>query len=93
MSANGIHWLRGTNVAETDAKGQSAQPGMVLTPSTNWWTFDTHHVSVGSVVMMSSEKVRASSGVLWMYYDGGDNEEMEVPEQLAGYLARSGGNR
>ncbi|GJP34922.1 hypothetical protein CLOM_g19400 [Closterium sp. NIES-68] len=81
VSANGLHWSRGSGVAETDAKGRGG-PGMVLQPSTNWWNFDTRHVSVSDVMMMSSQKVRASGGVLWMFYVGGNAEELPIPARV-----------
>ncbi|CAI5466065.1 unnamed protein product [Closterium sp. Yama58-4] len=81
VSANGLHWSRGSGVAETDAKGRGG-PGMVLQPSANWWNFDTRHVSVSDVMMMSSQKVRASGGVLWMFYVGGNAEELPLPARI-----------
>ncbi|CAI5478509.1 unnamed protein product [Closterium sp. Yama58-4] len=81
VSANGLHWSRGSGVAETDAKGRGG-PGMVLQPSANWWNFDTRHVSVSDVMMMSSQKVRASGGVLWMFYVGGNAEELPIPARI-----------
>eukprot|EP00271_Cylindrocystis_brebissonii_P005963 TRINITY_DN1842_c0_g2_i1.p1 TRINITY_DN1842_c0_g2~~TRINITY_DN1842_c0_g2_i1.p1 ORF type:complete len:310 (-),score=28.64 TRINITY_DN1842_c0_g2_i1:362-1231(-) len=32
---------------------------------------------------MASPRVRSQGGVYWMYYSGGDREEVEVPESLA----------
>ncbi|CAI5491472.1 unnamed protein product [Closterium sp. Naga37s-1] len=86
VSANGLHWSRGSGVAETDAKGRGG-PGMVLQPSANWWNFDTRHVSVSDVMMMSSQKVRASGGVLWMFYVGGNAEELPIPARILPQLA------
>lgn len=81
VSSNGIHWSRGESIVETNALGVGGE-GMVMEPSENWWTFDTHHLSISDCLIMSSQKVRASGGVYWMYYSGGDKEDVNVPEEM-----------
>eukprot|EP00897_Mesotaenium_endlicherianum_P010420 jgi/Mesen1/9406/ME000614S08665 len=81
QSSNGLVWSRGETVVETDARGEGGA-GLVMAPSENWWTFDTRHVSVSDVLVMSSNKVRARGGVYWMYYAGGDAEELPMLEQM-----------
>eukprot|EP00850_Spirogloea_muscicola_P013411 SM000091S24569 [mRNA] locus=s91:24539:26410:- [translate_table: standard] len=82
-SFNGLHWSRGEAAVVTNARGEGGT-GLVLDCSSNWWTFDTRHVSVSDVLIMSSQKVRAQAGVYWMYYSGGDAEELDLPAAYAG---------
>ena len=68
-----------------DAEGfenLSVDVGAVLYPNNeDWWVFDTAHVSVGDVHMISSGNVSggASGGIYWMYYQG-DKEEVDGVE-------------
>ncbi|GAQ79745.1 hypothetical protein KFL_000370190 [Klebsormidium nitens] len=81
-SSNGIHWSRGGEKVVTDQYGNGGT-GMVMEPNQDWWTFDTRHVRVSDVQIMSSQVVRAQSGVYWLYYSGGDAEELPLPELLS----------
>ena len=49
--------------------------GAVLAPNDDWWAFDTLHVGVGDVHVMSNQVVKNSMGLYWMYYFGGDESE------------------
>ena len=91
VSEDGIVWRRGGSPTETyrtggDAEGfenLSVDVGAVLYPNNeDWWVFDTSHVSVGDVHMISSGNVSggASGGIYWMYYQGGDKEEVDGVE-------------
>lgn len=50
----------------------------VLAPNEDWWTFDTVHLSLGSVAIDSNDVIRADAGVYFMYYAGGDKEKVDV---------------
>lgn len=81
LSSNGLHWKRCTEYVEDEKLGSKAE-GLVMQPNPDWWTFDTRDVNVSDILIMSSHKVRASSGVYWMYYAGGTLEEVSLPEKL-----------
>ncbi|XP_057836294.1 uncharacterized protein LOC131046547 [Cryptomeria japonica] len=79
VSANGIHWQRGTGRIETDD-----DVGIVMECSEDWWAFDTEIVRPSDILILSSEKLKASSGVYWMYYSGCNADEINVPQVLLG---------
>ncbi|KAL7091372.1 hypothetical protein ACP275_12G101500 [Erythranthe tilingii] len=86
VSSNGIHWERGTGPVRSNA-----DVGLVMGSSQDWWAFDTHSVTPSEVVIMSSNKVRANSGVYWMYYTGFSSEKVQslpnsppIPKSLPG---------
>lgn len=78
-SSNGMHWRRGKAKAETNGHDEEGGVGLVMGCSSNWWAFDTQHLYPSDVLIMSSAKVRAASGVYWLYYSGVDAEELEPP--------------
>jgi len=91
VSEDGIVWRRGGSPTETYRTGGDAEAfenlsvdvGAVLYPNNeDWWVFDTAHVSVGDVHMISSGNVSggAGGGIYWMYYQGGDKEEVDGVE-------------
>lgn len=61
-SVDGVEWER---------------QGPVLSPNTDdWYFFDTTHVGIGDVQIMSSEKQRTGGvAMYWCYYFGGDASE------------------
>lgn len=79
VSSNGMHWRRGKSKVDTEGHGEEGAVGQVLDRSENWWAFDTQHLYPSDVLIMSSAKVRASSGVYWLYYSGADAEEISLP--------------
>ncbi|XP_024375653.1 uncharacterized protein [Physcomitrium patens] len=79
ISSNGMHWRRGKSKVDTEGQGEDGAVGLVLDRSENWWAFDTQHLYPSDVLIMSSAKVRAASGVYWLYYSGADAEEMSLP--------------
>jgi hypothetical protein len=79
VSSNGMHWRRGKSKVDTEGHGEDGAVGQVLDRSENWWAFDTQHLYPSDVLIMSSAKVRAASGVYWLYYSGADAEEMSLP--------------
>ena len=88
VSNDGIIWRRGGSPTEMYRTGGDAEAfqdlsidvGAVLYPNNeDWWVFDTSHVSVGDVHMISSGSI-AAGGVYWMYYQGGDKEEVNGVE-------------
>ena len=94
VSEDGIVWRRGGSPTETYRTGGDAEAfenlsvdvGAVLYPNNeDWWVFDTAHVSVGDVHMISSGNVSggAGGGIYWMYYQGGDKEEVDGVEDGA----------
>lgn len=82
LSDDGLSWRR----------VQGPHEGAVLTQNEeDWWSFDTIHVSVGDVFIDSNPKVRADSGVYFMYYTGGDGEKVVVQgEEMQGIRMRIG---
>ncbi|CAN8074119.1 unnamed protein product [Agarophyton chilense] len=82
LSEDGITWHR----------VDGPQNGAVLTNNTDdWWAFDTIHVTVGDVFIDSNSRIRADSGVYFMYYAGGDGEKVSVGEtQMQGIRMRIG---
>lgn len=79
VSSNGMHWRRGKAKVDTEGHGEEGAVGQVLDRSDNWWAFDTQHLRPSDVLIMSSAKVRAASGVYWLYYSGADVEELALP--------------
>lgn len=71
VSSNGVHWERGGTRVQS-----SADVGLVLSCSKDWWAFDTLGVRPSEVAIMSSKKVRASSAVYWLYYTGYSSERV-----------------
>ncbi|KAM7251044.1 hypothetical protein ACFE04_022927 [Oxalis oulophora] len=65
VSSNGIHWERGKSLVESNV-----DVGLVMKCSEDWWVFDKNDVRPSEVVIMSSDKVRVSSSVYWLYYTG-----------------------
>ncbi|KAJ0094956.1 hypothetical protein Patl1_15990 [Pistacia atlantica] len=55
ISSNGIHWERGKGPVKS-----SDEVGLVMNCSKDWWAFDTLSIRPSEVVIMSSNKVRAS---------------------------------
>jgi len=78
-SSNGMHWRRGTGKVETDEQDEKGSVGIVMECSSNWWAFDTTQLIPSDVLIMSSAKVRAATGVYWLYYSGADAEIFELP--------------
>ncbi|CAK9140051.1 unnamed protein product [Ilex paraguariensis] len=72
VSSNGIHWERGGGPIRS-----SADVGLVMSCSKDWWAFDTQSIRPCEVVIMSSAKVRANSAVYWLYYTGFSSEKVE----------------
>eukprot|EP00854_Cymbomonas_tetramitiformis_P009893 gene9893-11718_t len=58
--------------------GKGTDVGTVITTNEDWWTFDTCHLGVSDVQILSNSNMRASGGVYWMFYYGGDFAETEV---------------
>lgn len=71
ISSNGIHWERGNGPVRT-----SNDVGLVMNCGKDWWAFDTLSIRPSEVAIMSSNKVRASSAVYWLYYTGYSSEKM-----------------
>ncbi|GMH27561.1 hypothetical protein Nepgr_029404 [Nepenthes gracilis] len=69
-SSNGSHWERGQEAAQS-----STDVGLVMTCGGDWWAFDTRSIRPSDVMIMSSEKVRSTSSVYWLYYTGFSSEE------------------
>ncbi|KAK2636164.1 hypothetical protein Ddye_030956 [Dipteronia dyeriana] len=75
ISSNGIHWERGNGPVRS-----SADVGLVMNCSQDWWAFDTSSISPGEVVIMSSAQVRASNAVYWLYYTGYSSEKVNFSD-------------
>lgn len=71
VSGNGIHWARGAAQARS-----SADVGLVMSRSRNWWAFDTESVRPSELVIMSSPMY---SAVYWLYYTGYSSEKVDLP--------------
>ncbi|KAK9707223.1 hypothetical protein RND81_07G181000 [Saponaria officinalis] len=78
VSSNGVHWQRGD-----EALGSTSGTGIVMSCGADWWAFDTKSIRPAEVMIMSSDKVRVSSAVYWMYYTGFSSEEVELPPDFA----------
>ncbi|KAJ9534567.1 hypothetical protein QJQ45_022078 [Haematococcus lacustris] len=83
VSKDGIAWQRGGQ-AVAGERGALAQAdvGACLTPNGDWWTFDTCHLAVSDVQVLSNSSVQAGVGVYWGFYSGGDFEAVRLPERL-----------
>eukprot|EP00238_Polyblepharides_amylifera_P002136 CAMPEP_0196587670 /NCGR_PEP_ID=MMETSP1081-20130531/58212_1 /TAXON_ID=36882 /ORGANISM="Pyramimonas amylifera, Strain CCMP720" /LENGTH=347 /DNA_ID=CAMNT_0041909917 /DNA_START=349 /DNA_END=1392 /DNA_ORIENTATION=+ len=84
-SSDGVNWKRGVGRMEVTGDRQpsfdGSEVGSVMQPNEeDWWTFDTCHVGVGDVQILSSGTVQASGGVYWMFYYGGDYNEDEAED-------------
>ncbi|MQM13374.1 hypothetical protein Taro_046298 [Colocasia esculenta] len=74
LSANGIHWERGTGPVES-VDGA----GIVMRRCDDWWAFDTLSLRPSDVLIMSSAKVRTTGAVYWLYYTGFTPEKVSIP--------------
>ncbi|KAH6798091.1 Arabinanase/levansucrase/invertase [Perilla frutescens var. hirtella] len=83
-SSNGIHWERGAGGVRSNA-----DVGIVMSSSKDWWAFDTHGIRPCEVVIMSSNKVRASSAVYWLYYTGFSSEKVELLDDSVGFSIKN----
>ncbi|EEF39964.1 conserved hypothetical protein [Ricinus communis] len=72
VSSNGIHWERGIEAVKS-----SGDVGLVMNCCQDWWAFDTISIRPSEVVVMSSNKVRASNAVYWLYYSGFSSEKVD----------------
>ena len=70
QSTDGITWER---LAGDGPAGECFGPN-----DEDWWTFDTTHVGLGDVHVMSNQVVKNSLGLYWMYYFGGDANDYEM---------------
>jgi len=68
QSTDGVVWER---LAGDEAGGACLVPN-----EDEWWGFDTSHVGVGDVHVMSSRVIQNGLGLYWMFYFGGDGEEL-----------------
>lgn len=50
----------------------------------DWWTFDTSHMTVSDVQILSNNAVATGAGVYWMFYAGASREDVPVPQGLPG---------
>lgn len=84
VSSDGINWKRGEGRIQ-GARGvdRAADVGKVLEPNADWWWFDTCHMSVADVQILSSTSVSAGEGVYWMFYSGGSFEPVQLPAGLS----------
>ena len=84
VSSDGITWQRGSGVVEGARGAQRAlDVGKVLAPNGDWWWFDTCHLGVGDVQILSSNSVQSGEGVYWMFYSGGSFEQVALPAGLS----------
>ncbi|KAK7274865.1 hypothetical protein RIF29_15965 [Crotalaria pallida] len=72
ISSNGVHWERGGGPATS-----GSDVGFVMNCGKDWWAFDTHGIRPSEIVIMSSNRVRSSSAVYWLYYTGCSSERAE----------------
>lgn len=84
VSTDGVHWRRGAGSVEGQRGAQRAlDVGRVLEPNGDWWWFDTCHMAVGDVQILSSNSVSTGEGVYWMFYSGGSFEPVQLPPGLS----------
>lgn len=69
LSDDGLVWRRVT--------GPRPDAALLGPNDEQWWTFDTTHLSAGSVLLTSPARVRADAGVYLLYYSGGGSEPIE----------------
>ena len=87
-STDGIQWSRGRGDALTEIPPEEEEEpempvGKVFGKNNeDWWVFDTAHVALGDVQILSSASLAGSGGVYWMFYAGGDFEPIEMPQSL-----------
>ena len=82
VSSNGVHWERGSGPVRS-----SGDVGLVMNCAKDWWTFDTMSVRPSEIVVMSSNRVRGSSAVYWLYYTGYSSEKVVfLDDSLGSYL-------
>lgn len=86
LSDDGVTWDRVKGPKDSEE---------VLGPNVeDWWTFDFSHLSVGDVSIDSNDKVRSDGGVYFLWYSGGDREEVTMPNSngaaIAGLRSRIG---
>ncbi|KAI3433028.1 uncharacterized protein J3R85_007212 [Psidium guajava] len=79
VSSNGIHWERGGGGGGGAVKSSNVA-GLVLNCSKDWWAFDTMSIRPSEVVIMSSNIVRASGSVYWLYYTGYGSEKVQYSD-------------
>jgi len=72
VSKNGVHWESGGGPARS-----SSDVGFVISCGNDWWGFDTGGIRPSEMVNMSSSRVRGSSAVYWLYYNGFVSEKEE----------------
>lgn len=91
VSSDGINWRRGEGRIE-GARGprRALDVGRVLEPNADWWWFDTCHLAVGDVQILSSNSVSSGEGVYWMFYSGGSFEAVPLPAGLSSQVGRPG---
>jgi hypothetical protein len=84
VSSDGVSWVRGAARIE-GARGpqRSLDVGKVLEPNGDWWWFDTCHLSVADVQILSSSSVSSGTGVYWMFYSGGTYEPVALPAGMS----------
>lgn len=87
-SSDGVQWRRGAATVELLSGGAPAREGTdvgcSLVPNEDWWTFDTLHVGLGDVQILSSANVALEGGIYWMFYTGGDFEELPPSGEKGG---------
>lgn len=93
VSSDGIHWRRGEGRIE-GARGprRALDVGRVLEPNADWWWFDTCHLAVADVQILSSTSVSSGEGVYWMFYSGGSYETVPLPAGLSSQDGEGGGD-
>ena len=78
-SKNGLLWKKDTAGSASEDTSDCSL-GLNLE---SWWSFDTAHVGLGSVLLpMSTPAVRTEGGVYLMYYFGGSFEETPLSEYV-----------
>ena len=97
VSSNGVHWERGGGPVRS-----GGDVGLVMNCGKDWWAFDTMSIRPSDVVIMSSNRVRGSSAVYWLYYTGYSSEKvvflddslelyLENPERAGAENGENGG--
>lgn len=79
QSNDGVVWER---LAGDETGGSCLAPN-----DESWWCFDTMHVGVGDVHVFSSRMVQHNAGLYWMYFFGGDANEVEEGEGLGAAMS------
>ncbi|KAA8492618.1 hypothetical protein FVE85_8125 [Porphyridium purpureum] len=81
VSNNGVLWER--------HEGSYGKESVLDVNVDEWWAFDTEHVVVGDIQLLSSLKVRAEGSVFFMFYHGTDHVELDVDASIMGLLSAS----